>query len=122
MFDLYTIFWILSLHWLGDFVFQTHQQAINKSKSNYYLFMHCMSYSLVLPFIAFLGSLNHNAILVFWFANTILHFCTDYVTSRINSYLWAKNRIHDFFVSIGFDQFVHYICLFGTIVLFRNCL
>lgn len=120
MFSLTEILIILFLHWLGDFVLQTDTQAKNKSKSNYYLLMHCMTYSIVLFFIALFYSLNDDFFWVFWFINTVLHFCTDYVTSRINSYLWNVGRVHDFFVSVGFDQLIHYGCLFGTLALLRN--
>lgn len=46
--------------------------------------------------------------------NFILHWITDYFTSRVNSWLWQNERRHEFFVSIGFDQFIHYVCLFWT--------
>jgi len=32
----------------------------------------------------------------------------------INAKLWAKGDVHNFFVSIGFDQVLHYIQLFIT--------
>jgi hypothetical protein len=36
---------------------------------------------------------------------------TDFVTSRISSRLYAKGDIHNFFVVVGFDQFLHYSAL-----------
>lgn len=120
---LYLIFCVLVLHWLADFVCQTDYQAKNKSKNSIVLLSHVVEYCSVL----FVGS-----VILFWFKvepvvvitwvllNGVLHFTTDYITSRITSYLWAKGDVHNFFVVIGFDQLVHYICLFGTLEYLMN--
>lgn len=48
----------------------------------------------------------------FWlFGNGIAHWCTDFVTSRVNTYLYKKGDTHNFFVCIGFDQWIHHITL-----------
>ena len=109
---------VIAIHWIGDFVLQTDWQAKNKSKSNWALFKHVSSYSLCLTFFAlyFIMYKDENFLWKEWvLINGILHFATDYVTSRINSYLWSKGRVHDFFVCVGFDQLIHYACLFGTL-------
>lgn len=46
--------------------------------------------------------------------NDLLHFGTDWVTSRMTASLWRQERVHDFFVIIGLDQFIHAITLIGT--------
>jgi hypothetical protein len=57
-----------------------------------------------------------------WFSTLtfIFHWSTDYVTSRLNSKLWAKGDVHNFFVSVGFDQVLHYAQLFLTYYLLKT--
>jgi len=51
-----------------------------------------------------------------WFCVTfVTHFVTDAITSRINTRLWQEKQVHWFFVSVGFDQFIHYITLALTL-------
>ena len=82
-------------------------------------------------------------IVIFAGITFICHTITDYFTSRLNSKLWAKatywgsdemkrlypidcpenkhgKYVHNFFVSIGFDQVLHYIQLFLTYSLLKN--
>lgn len=88
---------VLFLHFIFDFVLQTDEVAINKSKNNKILFIHSMMYSS----IWFMFSI-HLGVLMFY-----SHFAIDFYTSRLTSYLWQKNDRHNFFVMIGFDQFIH---------------
>lgn len=105
--ELKIIILIIILHLIGDFILQSNWMSQNKSKSNIALVTHIFIYTLPLMIIGF------------WYAiiNGILHFCIDYFTSRISSKLWAKGDVHNFFVIIGLDQSLHYICLFSTLVL-----
>lgn len=95
---------VMFLHWVGDFVLQNDEMAINKSKSNKWLFYHCAVYTIVMLVFGWKFAL----------INGISHFCIDWTTSRINSKLWANNDRHNFFVMIGFDQFLHMSILFCT--------
>lgn len=99
-----SILLLVWVHLLGDFILQTDKMAQNKSKSDYWLWKHVLVYSAC--FVLF-G-------LVFALVNALLHFVTDYVSSRITSYLWKRERRHAFFVVIGIDQAVHLSCLFVT--------
>ena len=36
-----------------------------------------------------------------------IHIIVDYFTSRLNKKLWVEKKVHWFFVSLGFDQFIH---------------
>lgn len=110
---------ILSLHWVFDFVFQTDKMALNKSKSGYWLTVHVSVYSVGLLWMAYLIGLTSVNIAAFWIFNAVLHWLTDWCTSRLNSYLWKKEMRHWFFVGIGFDQLLHYSALFITLELLK---
>lgn len=124
------IFSIIFIHWLADFVFQTHWQATNKSKDDMALLSHTATYSITwfIPiFVLFLYfcKINDvyfkiNASVFFCVITLVIHTITDYFTSRLNSKLWAKGDIHNFFVSIGFDQCLHYVQLFLTYYLLKT--
>ena len=107
------IFLILTIHFIADFIFQKHEWAINKSKDNVALLWHTTTYSLCWIIPIFDRS-NFKVAMLFCVITFIVHTITDYYTSRLNSYLWSKNRTHDFFVSVGFDQLLHYIQLILT--------
>lgn len=92
------------MHFVADFILQTDEIALNKSKSSFVLLQHVSLY--ILPFL-FFGT-------EFAVINGILHFITDYFSSRATSYLWKKEQRHWFFVVIGLDQAIHLTCLFLT--------
>ena len=97
--------WILTVHWFGDFVLQNDWMATGKSKRLAPLGAHVGIYTVVL--------------LVFFdwrwaLVNGVLHLGTDFCTSRLNAYLWERKLIHWFFVSVGFDQLLHYTALLLT--------
>lgn len=104
---LWVILSLIGLHLIGDFFLQTDRMAINKSKSNKMLWIHVAVYSSV--FLVF--GVKYAII------NALLHFITDFVSSRATSYLHAKGQRHWFFVVIGIDQTVHMICLFTTYIM-----
>lgn len=117
MISLKVVLVILFIHWFADFVIQTDKQAKGKSKNWHDLLEHTLSYSTVWLIIGSLLSVGTPNIWTgCWFAliTFICHTITDYFTSRLNSKLWAKGDVHNFFVSIGFDQFLHYIQLLVT--------
>lgn len=111
---------LLGVHWVADFVCQTHWQASNKSKSNVALAKHVAVYTGILAVasgVLFRYSPIPNAIgnvLIFISINGALHFSTDYFTSRWSSKLYAKQDWHNFFVVIGFDQLIHQATLAMT--------
>lgn len=111
MSDRLLIFLLLSVHFLSDFILQSDWMAKNKSKSNEALLAHTTMYCL--PFWAIFG----------WkyaLVNMALHTVIDYGTSRVNSYLWSKGKVHEFFVGVGFDQLLHAGCLIGTMGLINR--
>jgi hypothetical protein len=46
----------------------------------------------------------------------LLHFATDFVSSRVAGNFWKNEQRHWFFVTIGADQAVHMISLFAAYV------
>ena len=115
--NLFIIFSILIIHFIADFVLQTSWQATNKSKNNIALTKHVLVYSSVWLLASMLyGQITENYLIVFLFPliTFICHWITDYITSRVNSHLWSKGETHNFFVSVGFDQVLHYVQLFLT--------
>lgn len=112
MISITTLILLICVHTFADFVLQTDKMAINKSSSNYWLFIHVFIYSLCFcPFSIVLGW-QGGALLVL--LSFMAHFCTDYVTSRMTSKLWKAGRRHAFFVVIGIDQALHLTALVLT--------
>lgn len=116
----YALLWLLFVHWVADFVLQSDLIAQNKSKSNAALSVHVITYTITLMFgaVALLHIIEHRGGLMIgnWLlVNSIAHFATDYVTSRINARLYEKHR-HYFYVMFGFDQLIHCFTLALTMV------
>lgn len=125
MIGLTTIFTVLLFHWLGDFFAQTYYQSINKSKKFSVLLKHTSIYSMIVTLGVFLFSaipLSLIAVGIFFAVTLLTHTATDFITSRINSYFWNKGDMHNFFVSVGFDQLLHYVTLFVTVHLINTSL
>ena len=113
---------VLFVHWVADFVAQTDKQAKAKAKDFDALFSHCAVYATIMtsagalyPWVT--ASLNN--LIVFGYSIFLSHITIDFVTSKLNAYLYGKGRVHDFFVSIGFDQWLHYVSIFGIILLLK---
>lgn len=127
-------------HWVADFVLQSNWMGLNKSKNTaegaLALTTHCGVYALCFLWVG----VEFAAITFF------LHLLTDAITSRITSKLWFVRaalaytkafvghstcdlephaelafdspKRHWFFVVIGFDQFLHGVCLVGVTQLY----
>jgi len=148
--NLIEIFSIIIIHWIADFVLQTEKQATGKSKNWSDLLSHTSVYNSVwavfipIYFIVFGHVGVFMAILLsmlFVVITFIFHTTTDYFTSRLNSKLipereyahnygkgvdkysffrYKNENWHNFFVSVGFDQVLHYIQLFTTYYLLKT--
>ena len=123
--DLITIFFayvlfFLFVHWVADFVLQTEQMANNKSTSNYWLGMHVGVYTLTTIlswFILFSIVGLHATLLQYVLAALsifVMHFITDYITSRITGRYYKNKKYRLFFTTIGFDQWLHYLQIFAV--------
>lgn len=111
---------VLFLHFLADFVFQSDTMAKNKSRYFSWLIYHVGAYAIVVALgliLAFnLGfRINEGGIARFVWLNAAAHFVVDAITSRINAYLFQEGRIHDFWVGVGADQFIHAATLLLTL-------
>jgi Protein of unknown function (DUF3307) len=108
---------LLAVHWLADFVLQSHWMSVNKSKRLDALSLHAVTYTgaLLVGSGLVLGLRQIELLVLFVGANGFLHFATDFVTSRITSRLWCQQREHDFFVMVGLDQLVHQVTLATTL-------
>lgn len=110
MCDLVIISLLLVTHFIGDFILQTDEQAKGKSSSNLTLFQHICTYIIPFAVLGFIVPISFAFLLV----NAVLHFCTDWCTSRITKKLWAEGKVHNFFVTIGADQLIHALTLIWT--------
>lgn len=115
--NLIEIFSIILIHWFADFVLQTDKQAKGKSKNWSDLLEHTLTYSVIWWLMLFF--LPWFDVITFIGATFIFHTSTDYFTSKLNNKLWVKEDKHNFFVSVGFDQVLHYIQLFTTYYLLK---
>jgi hypothetical protein len=112
------VLYFLLVHWVADFVLQTEHMALRKSTSNYYLGMHVTVYSVTTIFawwLLFLIVGLHATFLQYveaYLAIFVMHFITDYITSRITGKYYKAKKTHEFFVTIGFDQWLHYAQIF----------
>lgn len=121
MMSLNEIFYLLVIHWVCDFQLQTDKQAKSKSTNLDNLLSHTFIYSYSITLLLMLYNIystNFNSnvlsIISFFVITFTFHTLTDYITSKINKKLWDKGDVHNFFVSIGFDQILHYFQLFIT--------
>lgn len=101
---------LIWMHFFADFILQSDKIAINKSKDNKTLALHCLIYSIPLFWFGWLYAL----------VNGIAHFITDWISSRAASKLYQANERHWFFVVIGLDQAIHLTTLFLTLPLLGN--
>lgn len=100
---------IIWVHTFADFVMQPRDIAQKKSSDNVALTKHIAIYSVfLLPF----G-------LKFAIINAVLHWVTDYCSSRLTTYYYKKENMHAFFSVIGFDQAAHLTALIGTYYMFH---
>ena len=108
---------LMFIHWIGDYVFQTGDMARYKSKSFYWLTIHVLAYtsalvlgSLILYFVLDIKLVN---VSVFILVNAVLHWLTDSITSRLAAKFKEKSD-KLYYCTLGFDQFIHAACLIST--------
>lgn len=102
---------LLAIHWTGDFVLQFNIIAARKGVSVKWLAMHVLLYASTL-FIAALFLAEWSAVVPFVLYNAIAHFVIDLGTSQLTK-RW-KDDARLFYLTIGFDQFLHTTILIIT--------
>lgn len=117
------IIYFLFVHWIGDFILQSREVANNKSKDFGALIVHSAIYFYTFWFACFPGFIETLGCRIidfpiFCLINGLSHLIIDFFTSKINAYLWSKQRIHGFFTCIGFDQFLHITILIVTLQIY----
>lgn len=107
---------ILVSHYISDFLMQTSWMALGKSKRLLPLIAHIFMYITIMTFLTtFYINPVFSILALKWMAlNGLTHFFIDFITSRIGSKLWAKQKTTYFFWNLGFDQLLHYVILFLT--------
>lgn len=92
------------IHFFGDFVLQTNDMAVKKSKSIKWLLLHTSVYSVLLLLFGPLFAL----------VNFVAHFVVDFFSSRAGSYFRGNDNQKGFFMVLGTDQAVHLTTLIVT--------
>ena len=120
----FTFIYILVIHYIADFVLQTHEEAMGKSVSNKWLLQHTSKYSGVWFSAAMLFIVVNSLItgyacdikyvMYFWLITFVSHTITDYFTSRWAKKYFSVQDYHNGFLVVGFDQILHYLQLWFT--------
>lgn len=124
---------LLIFHWIADFLAQTDEMAIQKSKSLKWLTLHVLTYTGIMGLWALIVLWSPWMALLFMAATFLTHWLTDFATSKISRELFPWKQLpgrtlftrpvyldyegmnfrsrHWFFVMIGLDQLIHYFTL-----------
>ena len=112
------VLYLLFAHWVADFLCQTTYMGTMKSKSNFVLLTHTLTYTTVMfIFSVFLLTLSIENLFIFAAVNFVFHTAQDWVTSRLTGIQFEKKIYNGWtggFTIIGFDQFLHYCQIFIT--------
>lgn len=113
-----TLLYVFFCHWVADFLFQSRKIAESKSKNFNSLVEHCIIYTCVMVILLVVIDLEMAAKIAI--VNGGAHLIIDFITSKITTYYYTNNKIHAFFSTIGFDQFLHACVLILTVQLFAG--
>ena len=115
------VLYVLTAHFIADFVFQKTKTGLLKSKDNVILLSHVITYVVILAILMVpvlgLHGWGQGAGL-YALVNGVLHFPTDFISSRLSSKYYKEGRLYAFWKVIGLDQLAHYAGLFLTLPYF----
>jgi len=116
MIDVYLVIWLLFAHFVADFVFQSTKTGLTKSKCNNTLTTHVCIYILVLWAMLLPTEIADSSTFGLAFAcfNGMLHWPTDWLSSRLAGTYHREQRLYAFWKVIGLDQLAHTACLVLT--------
>lgn len=97
---------LLFVHFIGDFIFQSSDMAVNKATSIKWLLIHVAVYTSIL-FIASIFIFGLDLAITFALVNGGFHLVTDFFTSKLNAHLFQREDKRWYYSGIGFDQFIH---------------
>jgi len=111
-----TIILVLIAHWVADFLCQNSYMAENKHHNFYALHSHVSTYTIFLFLILANPLLHFDIKYLFYFSllNSVLHGFIDFFTSKISHKFWRDKNYRMFFITLGFDQLLHQVCLVNT--------
>jgi len=110
---------ILMIHYVADFRMQSRHIAETKSKCNKSLSIHVLLYVATFLIAGLVHFATGNNVDVWKFAeyvviNGLLHWLTDYITSRESTKAYQNSDMEKFWNIIGFDQLIHGVTLYIT--------
>jgi hypothetical protein len=122
--NVFDIIFLVVIHFICDFVLQSRQMAKNKSSSLKWLTVHVVTYAtgfaILLALMSDLMVLGP-MLITFVVINALLHFLTDFSTSRTTSFCYKQMKEqesdsweHLFWIVIGLDQMFHIVTLILT--------
>lgn len=104
---------LLVIHYIADYLFQTRRQGNGKASSLYLLGEHVFTYmnvfgiGLCLMMVTGIAPNIVPDIWIFMCITFLLHFVTDFVTSKATKKLWAQKKEYATFAVMGLDQLLH---------------
>lgn len=121
--NVYVVLIILTIHWVADYVVQLSKWQLGKSESLSCLFSHTGAYICTTWTMGFIiltiynkgqNSWEYGNLFIFCAITFVIHTIQDFFTSKLNSYLKRFNYNKEFWVSVSFDQLLHYVQLLIT--------
>ena len=107
--------YLLVAHYISDFLFQTRKMGEGKSTSIKLLTEHVLVYTSMILLVCSPAVLFFGKVIIYWaLVNGVLHWITDYFTSRASKRAYDRGDLKSFWWIIGLDQLIHGICLFIT--------
>lgn len=117
---LFDVITLISLHFIGNFLFQNSWQTTNKSFNIRALSSHVSNYCLTLLILMSIIYMHYgyDKIVLFILITFIIHWIQDFITSRIGYRLkLTAQRTRNwryYYLHRGLDQLLHYLQLFLT--------
>lgn len=111
---------LLVIHYIADYLFQTREQGNGKATSLYLLAEHVFTYmnvfglGLGVMLLTGLAPTIGSHIWIFMWLTFVLHFATDFITSKATKILWAQKKEYATFAVMGLDQLIHTVGLILT--------